>query len=89
MAFMSILGDMHSMLLKGDNVMEIFEDLFQPSFLQGVAQNRPRFPKDASVTMAYVPLQESLETYDLEKGLAAGTIYPQLDKVFKGRMVKK
>lgn len=68
--------------------MEIFDDLFTPTFLQNTV-NRPALPKDASVTMAYVPLQECLETYDLEKGLCAGTIFPELDKVFKGRMVRK
>ena len=68
--------------------MEIFEDLFNPSFLQNTNE-RPALPKDATVTMAYVPLQEGLETYDAEKGLCKGTIFPQLDKVFKGRMIAK
>ena len=39
--------------------MEIFEDLFNPSFLQNTNE-RPALPKDATVTMAYVPLQEGL-----------------------------
>lgn len=68
--------------------MEIFEDLFNPSFLSQSAA-RPRLPDDATVTMAYIPLQEELETYELEKGLCAGTIFPVLDKKFEGRMVKK
>lgn len=62
------------------------EELFMPSFLK---PKRLAIPKDATVTMAYVPLQESLEVYDGEKGLNAGTIFPALDKPFKGKFVKK
>jgi hypothetical protein len=68
--------------------MEIYEDLFNPSFLKST-QNRPAIPKDASVTMAYIPLQESLETYSEEIGLNNGTIFPVLNKEFKGGMVAK
>ena len=68
--------------------MEIFEDLFQPTFLQNTV-SRPALPKDATVTMAYIPLQETLESYDEEKALCNGTLFPVLDKDFKGRMVQK
>ncbi len=37
------------------------------------------------VTMAYVPWQELHTVYDPEKGLQAGTIFPELDKPFYGR----
>lgn len=68
--------------------MEIYTDLFNPSFLK--EQNRrPPLPADASVTMAYIPLQESLKTYPEEEGLKNGTIFPTLNKEFYGRMVKK
>ncbi len=63
------------------------DDLFLPTFLK-TAERRPAIPKDATVTMAYIPLQESLDTFSTEEGLAKGTIFPQLDKPFCGRMVK-
>lgn len=34
--------------------------------------------------MAYVPWQYWHRVYDLEKGLACGTIFPELDKPFLG-----
>jgi len=69
--------------------MENFEDLFNPSFLNITAVKRSPLPKGASVTMAYVPLQESLETYSADKALENGTLFPELNKEFKGRMVAK
>ncbi|MBR7060751.1 MAG: spore coat associated protein CotJA [Eubacterium sp.] len=62
--------------------MEVFEELFNPSFLDK-NQKRPPIPKDASVTMAYVPLQETLESYSAEKALGEGTLFPELNKPFK------
>ena len=35
--------------------------------------------------MAYVPWQELHTTYDPEKALRRGTIFPELDKPFTGR----
>ena len=67
--------------------MEKFEDLFNPSFLKET-KSRPAIPDDATVTMAYVPLQESLKTYSDNEGLENGTIFPVLNKEFCGRMVK-
>ena len=37
------------------------------------------------VAMAYVPWQYWNAVYDLEKGLAYGTIFPELNKPFYGR----
>lgn len=68
--------------------MEIYTDLFNPSFLKEY-KKRPALPTDATVTMAYIPLQESLKTYPEEEGLNNGTIFPTLNKEFKGRMVEK
>lgn len=62
------------------------EELFMPSFLK---PKRPPIPKDATVTMAYIPLQETIEVYESEEGLKAGTIFPQLNKEFKGKFVKE
>lgn len=67
--------------------MENYVDLFKPSFLK--KEQRPALPSDASVTMAYVPLQLDLITYEDEKGLDCGTIFPELNKPFMGRMVKR
>ena len=46
----------------------------------------PKFPADAAVTMAYVPFQNMTTTYDADKGLMVGTLFPDLDKPFLGRM---
>ncbi len=67
--------------------MDNYVDLFKPSFLK--KEQRTALPADASVTMAYVPLQLELITYDDSKGLDNGTIFPALNKPFKGRMVKQ
>ena len=64
------------------------DDMFNPMFLKNL-EKRPPIPKDATVTMAYIPLQDTTETYTEEEGLARGTIFPQLDKPFSGKMVKK
>lgn len=68
--------------------MEKYTDLFNPSFLN-IKEKRPVFPKEISLAMAYVPLQESLKTYSSEEGLENGTIFPELNKEFCGRMVAK
>jgi hypothetical protein len=67
--------------------MDNYVDLFNPSFLK--KDTRPALPKDATVTMSYVPLQLTIETYEGEQGLDNGTIFPDLNKPFKGRMVKQ
>lgn len=66
--------------------MENYVDLFKPSFLK--KDERPALPEDATVTMAYVPLQLEPITYEDGKGLSYGTIFPALNKPFMGRMVK-
>lgn len=62
------------------------EELFMPSFLK---PKKPALPTNATVTMAYVPLQQTIETYDLDEGLKKGTIFPQLNKELKGKFVKE
>lgn len=66
--------------------MEKYEDLFKPSFLR--SDKRPALPDDASVTMAYVPLQLELVTYDADIALENGTLFPVLNKPFMGKMVR-
>ena len=72
--------------------MEKYEELFNPSFLKKesaakeTCDNRPPLPKDAAVT--YVPLQTDMITYDEEKALQCGTLFPALNKVFLGGSAK-
>lgn len=66
--------------------MENYTDLFKPSFLK--KDERTALPADAAVTMAYIPLQLEVITYDGEKGLDNGTIFPVLNKPFEGKAVK-
>ena len=42
-------------------------------------------PEDPVVAMAYVPFQTDTTTYDEMKALKIGTLFPVLDKPFKGR----
>ncbi|MCM1114794.1 MAG: spore coat associated protein CotJA [Clostridium sp.] len=67
--------------------MDNYVDLFKPSFLK--KDERPALPEDAAVTMAYIPLQLEAITYDDEKALDNGTLFPVLNKPFMGRMVKR
>ena len=67
--------------------MEKYDDLFKPSFLK--KDKRTALPEDAALTMAYVPLQLELITYEGVKGFDKGTIFPALNKPFKGKMVEK
>lgn len=66
--------------------MDNYVDLFKPSFLKG--DKRPALPEDATVTMAYVPLQLELKTYEIDKGFDNGTIFPCLNKPFMVRRTK-
>ena len=42
-------------------------------------------PNDTAVTMAYVPFQLDKTTYAPETALQEGTLFPALNKPFKGR----
>ena len=74
--------------------MEKYEELFNHSFLKKeyasneTCDNRPPLPKDAAVAMAYVPLQTDIITYDEDKALQCGTLFPTLNKVFLGGSAK-
>lgn len=67
--------------------MEKYTDLFNPTFLK-MKERRPQFPTDYSLAMAYIPLQEKLKIYPDDEGFKNGTIFPELDKPFCGRMVE-
>lgn len=45
--------------------------------------------RDFSVAMAYVPWQRFSQTYDPDKALEVGTIFPELDKPFLGGRGRK
>ena len=36
----------------------------------------PSFPEDYAVAMAYIPYQQDAKSYDAEKALARGTLFP-------------
>lgn len=71
--------------------MEEYTDMFRPTFLADLENKKkpefvrlPAFPKAYSATMAYIPFQQDTSTYDIEKALDIGTLYPELDKPFYG-----
>ena len=45
-------------------------------------------PENPVATMAYVPFQTDATVYDEMKALRAGTLFPVLDKPFKGRSMR-
>ncbi len=51
---------------------------------RGCTSNPTPFPQNTPVAMAYIPFQQFGELYPFEKGLKAGTIFPDLDKPFLG-----
>ena len=61
-----------------------FDDLFAPVMSpvppMSFMGNKNTFP----AAMAYVPMQELDDTYDSERGLQEGTLFPQLNKPFEG-----
>lgn len=46
---------------------------------------RAPLPEDPVPAMAYVPFQQWGQTYEPERALDAGTLFPDLDKPFYGR----
>ena len=48
------------------------------------SQRLSAIPYDATVTMAYVPLQTDTAMYDEMKALQEGTLFPVLNKPFAG-----
>ncbi len=70
--------------------MDKYEDLFNPTFLKPKSNILPPLPKDASVTMAYIPFQQQAVVYSEEaKALNEGTLFPELNKPFTGKGVLK
>ena len=55
-----------------------------PDHEHGAEPHHDPNPCHMKVAMAYVPMQPWERTYDSEKGLRAGTIFPSLDLPFKG-----
>lgn len=48
-----------------------------------------RFPAETPVAMAYIPFQSLGQLYSDDEALMAGTLFPELDKPFKGRRFTK
>ena len=53
------------------------------------AVDRDIFIPDTPLAMAYVPMQIWNKTYELDKALQVGTLFPCLDKPFMGRCMCK
>lgn len=55
--------------------------------MKGQGMCFPKFEtaKDMTVAMAYVPWQTFSEVYEPDKALRNGTVFPELNKPFKGR----
>ena len=45
-------------------------------------------PSDPVLAMAYVPFQMLERTYEPEQALQTGTLFPELNKPFRGREVE-
>lgn len=73
--------------------MNEYQDVFNPYFLSNLGEKKekpafrpiPALPADAAVTMAYVPFQEDMTTYEPSTALDKGTLFETLDKPFCGR----
>jgi hypothetical protein len=61
----------------------------QPMPYMSPTLNGDIFQCDVPLAMAYVPWQTWNKTYDLDKALQTGTIFPCLDKPFMGRCACK
>lgn len=48
------------------------------------SNNNSGFSDSFPLAMAYVPWQQWNNTYDLDRALMTGTIFPELDKPFRG-----
>ena len=65
--------------------MEIYEDKFNPSFLEKDKSVLTPLPADAEVAMAYIPFQQKPAVYaEEETALKNGTAFPELNKATSG-----
>ena len=44
--------------------------------------------KNLPLTIAFVPYQRCIDSYDEDQALTRGTLYPDLDKPFYGSLLK-
>ena len=70
---------------KGEFYGKIYR-AFQALFFK--KRNASGYSVDATPTMAYIPLQLDLMSYETDKALNTGTLFPTLDKPFLGRRAK-
>lgn len=62
---------------------------FNRNATQGIQSgSRSALPENPVVAMAYVPFQTDTTTYDEMQALKIGTLFPVLDKPFRGRGVR-
>lgn len=77
--------------------MNEYQDVFNPYFLSNLKETKPTppympipaLPADAAVTMAYVPFQEDMTTYEPSIALNKGTLFETLDKPFYGKRMPR
>lgn len=75
--------------------MNEYQDVFNPYFLSNLGEKKEissyqrlsALPKDAAVTMAYVPFQQDTTMFEPSVALERGTLYETLDKPFLGKRV--
>lgn len=77
--------------------MSEYKDVFNPYFLSKTRTMRSdtgfeptsALPKDTAVTMAYIPFQEDMTTYEPSAALEKGTLFETLDKPFYGKQMMR
>lgn len=60
----------------------MFENILGRPELKPDSLSISRFPENTPLAMAYVPVQNWKEPYNLEKGFEKGTIFSELDFPF-------
>ena len=50
--------------------------------------NKPTFPEEVSLAIAYVPWQVMGNVYEPDEALKSGTLFPELNKPFYGRRAR-
>ena len=66
-----------------DELIKIYP-LIPPGLMRAQTADKCEDIDDMPIAMAYVPRQSWDEVYEKDKGFMRGTIFPKLDKPFKG-----
>ena len=78
---LDLFDDMEGMILREREASMSSENMRADMSGNG---DTSRFPKNTPLAMAYVPFQQWGETYDDDKALSRGTLFPELDLPFSG-----